>query len=281
MTTTSIYKTPEGQQRVMALYDAVLARWPVPYEALKVATRHGETAIIASGEKSAPPLLLLHGSSSNATAWIGDMEAYSRQFRVYAVDTLGEPGKSAPNRPPWDGPAFADWLEDVLAALQVAKVSLVGISQGGWLALKFATSRPERVEKLVLLAPGGVAQVKASFLLRALTLRLFGRRGAEAIDRIVMGRDAVPEEAVRYMNVIMTNFRPRVEAQALYSDEALQRLTMPVMLIAGLQDALFPSAQTAARLQKSVPHLSAHHLPEAGHVLHNTAGQILPFLAAA
>lgn len=280
MNTPSIYKSPEGEKEIMAVYDATLARWPVPYEGLHLPTRHGETFVIASGDRAAPPLVLLHGANSNATAWIGDVAEYSRVFRVYAVDTLGEPGKSAPNRPAWDSPAYAEWLEDVLDALKIQKTALLGISQGGWTALKFATAHPERVAKLVLLTPGGVAPTKLSFMLRAIPLSMMGRRGAEAINRIVFGSQPIHPDAVKFMNIIMTNFRPRIDAEQIFSDAALQRLTMPTLLLGGAQDALRANDQIAARMKKWMPGLKAVLMPGMGHVLHNTAAQIVPFLTA-
>ena len=280
MNTTSIYKSPEGEREIMTVYDATLARWPVPYDALRLPTRHGETFVIASGEKAAPPLVLLHGANSNATAWIGDVVQYSRAFRVYAVDILGEPGKSAPNRPAWDSPAYAEWLQDVLDALKIQKTALLGISQGGWTALKFATANPERVAKLVLLTPGGVVPTKPSFLLRAIVLSMMGRRGAEAINRIVFGKQPIHPDAVKFMNIIMTNFRARIEAEQIFSDEALKRLTMPTLLLGGMQDALRPNDKIAARMKKWMPNLTAILIPGVGHVLHNTAAQVMPFLTA-
>ncbi len=56
MNIQSIYKSPAGKREIMALYDAVLARWPVAHETFNLPTRDGDTFIIASGEKSAPPL---------------------------------------------------------------------------------------------------------------------------------------------------------------------------------------------------------------------------------
>ena len=276
--TAPIYKSVAGEKLVMEHYDRVLARWPVPFEPLYVETRHGRTFAIASGEPSAPPLVLLHGSSSNAVMWIGDIAAYSRFCRVYAVDIPGEPGRSAPNRPDWNSPAFGEWMDDVLNALAIGKASLIGISQGGWTALKFATYRPDRVEKLVLLAPGGVVPARLSFILRAIPLSVMGRRGAEAINRITFGDQPVAGEAVAFMDEIMTHFKPRIGAQAMFTDEELRRLTMPVLLIAGQRDALYPSQKTVARLQSLLPQLTVDLRPDAGHVLVNLAPQITPFL---
>lgn len=271
------YKSAAGEQAVMALYDKLLAGWPIPYTTAMLPTRHGDTHVIASGPAAAPTVLLLHGAASNALAWTGDVAALSRTLRVYAIDLPGEVGRSAPNRPPWAGPAYVEWLEDVLAGLGVAHAALVGISQGGWTALKFATAQPQRVSRLVLLAPGGVAPVRSSFLLAALPLSLLGRRGGEAISRIVRGSQPVHPAAVEFMNVIMTHFKSRVGSLPTFSDEELVRLTMPTLLILGEQDALFDSAKIAARLQRLLPQLSVRLLPDVGHVLHGLE-DLTPFL---
>lgn len=117
---TSIYKSSVGQQAVMNLYDAWLARWSADYETFNLVTRHGDTFVIASGDSANPPLILLHGAGTNSTIWADDVRTYSQHYRVYAVDLLGEPGKSAPNRPSWAGSAYTEWLEDVLNGLTIA-----------------------------------------------------------------------------------------------------------------------------------------------------------------
>ena len=177
MTTQSIYKSPAGERVVMGLYDEALARWPVPYEAQTISTRHGDTYVISSGELAAPPMVLLHGAGTNSAIWAGDVAVYSQHFRVYAVDLLGEAGRSAPNRPDWHSPAYAEWLVDAFDGLQIDQAVLLGVSQGGWTALKFATGQPERVRQLVLLCPGGVVATRASFLLKAIPLAFMGKWG--------------------------------------------------------------------------------------------------------
>lgn len=55
MNTKPIYKSPAGRREIMAFYDAALARWPVAHQTFTIPTRHGDTFLIASGEKSAHP----------------------------------------------------------------------------------------------------------------------------------------------------------------------------------------------------------------------------------
>jgi pimeloyl-ACP methyl ester carboxylesterase len=278
MNAKSIYKSPAGKREIMTLYDTVLARWPVTHETFTLPTRHGDAFIIASGEKTAPPLVLLHGSASNAVSWIGDIAAYSQYFRVYALDLPGEPGRSTENRPAWDGPDFAEWLEDVLNGLGIQKASFLGISQGGWTALKFATTCPERVTRLVLLAPAGLAPTRPSFILSAVLLSMFGRWGAQRINRIVIGKQPIHPEAVKFMDAIFTHFYPRVEKEHIYSDEALKCLNMPTLFVGGAQDVLVNTHSAAERMQKLVPQIKIMIFPDMGHALVNLSEQILPFL---
>jgi pimeloyl-ACP methyl ester carboxylesterase len=280
MRNRSIYKSTAGKNEIMALYDAVLARWPVAYGTFHLPTRHGDTFLIASGEKFAPSLVLLHGSASNAVSWVGDVAEYSRHFRVYAVDLPGEPGKSAENRPAWDAPDFAEWLEDVLDGLEIPKTALLGISQGGWTALRFATTRPERVTRLVLLAPGGVMPARPSFILKAVIFSWLGHWGVERINRMVSGKNPIHPEAVKFMDAIFTHFKARVGKEYLFSDEELKRLNMPTLLIGGSEDALIPMESVVPRMQKCVPSLEAVLMPGLGHALVNLSVQIIPFLTA-
>jgi pimeloyl-ACP methyl ester carboxylesterase len=280
MSRQSLYRSATGERAIMALYDLVLARWPVPYEAQHIPTRHGDTFVIACGDAEKPPLILLHGAGSNSAIWAADVLKYSRQHRVYAVDLLGEAGKSAPNRPAWDIPAYAEWLLDVLDALRVDKPILLGISQGGWTALKFATWKPERVDKLVLLCPGGVTPDRLSFIFRALSASLMGCRGVEHMVRSLFGDLPAPPEAYEITRLMMTHFKSRVGVLPIFTDEELRRLVMPLLLLVGERDALRPSEKIVARMHSLLLHLIAVRIPKAGHVLLNTTAHIMPFLAA-
>jgi pimeloyl-ACP methyl ester carboxylesterase len=265
----------------MALYDSLLLCWPVPYITFTVPTRHGRTFIIASGEESAPPLVLLHGAGTNSAMWAGDLVDYGRHYRVLAIDLLGEPGKSAPNRPRWDGPAYAPWLDDVLHALNVEAMTIIGLSQGGWTALKFAVVHPTRVTRLVLLSPGGIVPDKRSFVVRALPLLSLGRWGIRRITHLVLAGQSIPADVEDAMTVLMTHFKARVGALPIFSDMELQRLTMPVQFVMGKWDVLRDAERVAARMQKWVPHLTTTIIPEEGHALVNARPYILPFLTPA
>jgi pimeloyl-ACP methyl ester carboxylesterase len=79
----------------------------------------------------------------------------------------------------------------------------------------------------------------------------------------------------------MKHFNARIGVLPIFSDQELQRLTMPTLLLGGSKDALRDMAKIAARLQKLLPHLAVTIIPGAGHALLNTTQYIVPFLEAA
>jgi len=280
-----IYKSEAGARAIRERTLELLARWPGPTEQLRVPTREGETFVVACGPKHAPALVLLHGSGANSVTWMGDAASWSTHFRVYAVDMIGEPGLSARSRPPLASDAHALWLDDVLRGLSVARASLVGVSLGGWLALDYATRRPERVERLALLCPGGVGKQRAGFLLKVAPLLLLGRWGRQKAMQIALGASpddvrATPAERALgdFLLLIFKSFRPRRETLPRFDDEALRGLSMPLLAIVGTRDALLDSADTARRLERSVPQATIVVLPEAGHLLRDQTRTVLDFL---
>lgn len=173
-----IYKSDEGERKVHDRYLAFLKRWPVPNQQIRVPTSQGETFVVASGTKGAPPLLLVHGSAGNSAMWMGGVPTFANAFRVYSIDMIGEAGLSAPSRPALGPYAYARWLDEVLDGRAVERACVVGVSLGSWLALDYATRRPKRVKSVAVLCPGGVGrQKKLGIVFATIALRMCGTWG--------------------------------------------------------------------------------------------------------
>jgi len=280
---TAIFKTPAGAERVAGLYRRALAAWPVPSTHPRLATRQGETFVVACGDPSAPPLILLHGAQSNAASWMFDAAVFSSRFRVYAIDLIGDAGRSAPSRPPLESEDHALWLDDVWAGLGVSRAAVVGLSLGGWLALDYAARRPGRVERLVLICPAGIGRQK-NFLLRTAPLMLLGPWGMRKVREMVFGpAPAALPEVVRplmdLMGAIGQEFRPRVVKIPRLSDADLAALDMPVLAIVGGRDVLIDSAGTRDRLTRLAPRAEVIYLPDARHFIPGQTGVVMAFLS--
>ncbi len=282
---SAIFKSEAARAEVMARYAEVLAGWPVPCVQRRVPTRQGETFVVACGPEDGPPLVLIHGAQSNAASWMFDAALWSRHFRVYAIDQIGEAGFSAPSRPPLESEAYAQWMDDVLAGLGVTETAMVGLSLGGWVALDYAVRRPGRVSRLALICPAGIGAQK-NFLAKAAPLLLLGPWGARKIREQVFGPAPreIPEfvrPLMELMGLIGRAVHPRRIKIPTITDAGLASLAMPVLAIVGGRDVLIDSDETKARLERHAPRARVIYLPEGRHFLPGQSGAVLEFLLEA
>src|SRR5215472_9463243 len=120
----------------------------------------------------------------------------------------------------------------------VDRTSIVGVSLGGWLALDYATRRPERVERVAVLCPRGIGSQKVGILLTTIVLRRCGAWGRRKLRERILGRPpADPAPAAKafidFVTLIHQHFRPRMTRLPIFSDDALRRLKIPVLAIVG------------------------------------------------
>lgn len=269
----SVFKSKEGRDKFRAYYGNVLSQFP--FKQRYIETNFGQTFILSAGQESNPPIILLHGSCSNSAFWFPEIMTLSQNFMVYAVDIIGEAGNSEEYRPDLKSEAFALWIKDVLDALELKEATLIGNSLGGWMALKFATTFPEKVSNLILIASSGLAQVRPQFLLNS--EKIFQMDGTIPVSSDIIGEQNIPKEVLDFMNLIVESYKP-VQELPLYPDEQLKRLNIPILFIAGEDDVIIDAQKSAQRLSHLIPTVEIHLLPNTGHVISNSVEYIIPFL---
>ena len=272
----SVFKTEAARDKMRAYYNQVLSRFP--FGQRYVNTSFGQTFMLTSGQEPNPPVILLHGSCSNSAFWFPEIIALSGQYRVYAVDIIGEAGNSGELRPDLNSDAFALWMKEVLQALGLKRADVIGNSLGGWMALKFATAYPECVSKLILVASSGLAQIRRQFLDNVAKSRQAD--GAVPVSASIVGEDSIPKEVLDFMNLIVESYNP-VQELPVFTDGQLLRLTMPVLFIDGEEDVIIDADKSAQRLSRLIPSAEIHLLPNCGHMVTNSIAYILPFLMQA
>jgi len=279
MVTPSVFKTEEGRRAIVASYEKALSKASAQYTLRRcvVETALGKTHLIEAGPQDGPPLLLLHGTASNSATWLADIPVWAREFHVVAADIPGEPGLSEDRRLTLASEEPSQWLESLLDELDLPAVRIVGMSLGGWMALRFATRHPERVQALSLISASGLARPKMSFLFVALPLTLLGDWGLKRINRIVCRGVEIPPDVEEFMVLVGRHFRPMLEPVPVFRDEELLRLTMPIQFLAGKKDALLPAAASVRRLKRLLPQAETHLYPDCGHAVIGKADEILEF----
>jgi pimeloyl-ACP methyl ester carboxylesterase len=263
-----MFRTPAGQARYFAAYEASLALWPVPVESFDVPTRFGSTHLHACGPASAPPLVLLHGQAISSTMWYPNIAALSQAFRVYAPDTLGDLGKSVSTRPVKEPAEFSDWLSDVFDGLQLERAHVAGLSTGGYAALRFALTAPARVQKLILMSPAGLLPMRAGYFARmALIFLPAPILPLAAKQRLILGTATAAAQPVVQQMMTPTDFRYSMVLPQVCTDAELRQLTMPTLLLVGDRDVVYDQQAMRKRATSLFPNIQVTLIPEGGHAL--------------
>ncbi len=112
------------------------------------------TRYLHAGDESSPVLLLLHGITGHAEAYVRNLAAHAEHFSVWAIDFIGHGYSTKPDHP-LEIPHYVDHIDHVLDALGAQSAFFSGESLGGWVTARYAIERPDRVERIALNTMGG------------------------------------------------------------------------------------------------------------------------------
>jgi pimeloyl-ACP methyl ester carboxylesterase len=269
MAVYSQYKSEEARERAFKSYDSMLAHWQVPCETRFVDTTFGPTHLIACGPAEAPPVVLLHGAGGNATGWIWNVGGLADRYQVYALDTIGDFGKSAGTRPAYSSGDHARWLSEVFERLGLGRARVAGLSLGGWIAFHFALAAPERVERLVLMAPASLQRMNAKFMFRGGLAMMFPRAAiVRSFFRYLASREypGMPAHAMDALIVQWQAGRPNSVQVPVIRDVELSALHVPTLVLLGSEDPIYDADKAASRVRAVAPQIQIEIIPDAGHL---------------
>jgi pimeloyl-ACP methyl ester carboxylesterase len=270
------FASPGAEARFTTAYDAVLDQWPIPVDAIDVPSRFGSTRVNVCGPVDGPPLVLLHGGGATSTVWFANVEELGRAHRIYAVDQMGDAGRSVHDGPPIRGSDdYSTWLDELCDHLGLGTVALCGHSYGAWLALNLALHVPQRVRALVLLDPTACfSGMRLGYRLHAIPLfarpteqrmRNFLRweTGGAALDPAWLELAAIACADVRTSPVV----QPRRPAAA-----QLRASTVPTLVLLAEASRQHDTAQVAGTARDLMPVAQVAVLPSATHHTIPTVG---------
>ena len=243
---------------------------------------------------SGPVLLLIHGIGDNSTTWHSVHSKLAQRFTVIAPDLLGH-GQSDKPRADYSVAAYANGMRDLLGVLGIERVTVVGHSLGGGVAMQFAYQYPERVERLVLVSTGGVGR-DVNPVLRLVSLpgmealmhvvrlpatRAVSRLGAAAVRRLPLDLgydaddllrifDALPDAGAR--SAVTRTLRAVVDWRGqvvTMLDRAYLARAMPTLVVWGRHDTIVP-VEHAYVAQAAMPGSRLEVFEESGHFPHHS-----------
>jgi pimeloyl-ACP methyl ester carboxylesterase len=259
-----------GAQSYYSAYDSLLSKYQVNYIDHFIETNLGICHLIEVGDSEAQPILLLPAAGCSAAGWYANLNELGKQNRVYALDLPGDAGKSTLRKQ--NGPILIEdynlMILEILDNLKLKDVTLIGHSIGGFLATGFAISYPERVNKLVLLAPVAT-HINIKWHFRIL-LKMGGKPGkcpsAEKTLKMQAHRGFVPEPLfVNLMQYVREYCRVNLLFPYVYSTDDLSRISLPVFLIIGSDEVLCNYKGSVKKAKNKFENIDIYIIDKTGH----------------
>jgi len=272
------FRSAEAKERYLKHYDMRAQKWPVISETLTVHTSYGRTFVRISGPVDAPPLVLLPSAAGTSLLWIPNIRTLSESYRVYAVDNIYDFGRSVYTRAFKSPDDLVSWLDELFTALEFGdNINLMGLSYGGWLTSQYALHFPERLDKIVLLAPaatilplpgewawrGILAIIPHRYFLKSMTYWLF----EDLVQKDEASRTLV-EDMLDDVFIALRCFKFKMPVHpTVLEDEELQSIKVPALFLVGENEKIYPAQKAVQRLDNVAPQIKLEVIPNAGHDL--------------
>lgn len=155
-----LYRSESGCRAITEWYNDLINQISIPIESAYVQTRFGLTHMLTCGKRNSPPLILVQGVACSSPLWRNQLPGLAEHFRVYALDTPGNPGRSDPTPLSFFNDDYSHWLIEILDALAIDKADFIGISTGAWQVMRLSVHSPQRIHKMILLSPIGLSHAR-------------------------------------------------------------------------------------------------------------------------
>ena len=235
-----------------------------------------------------PPILLIHGFGEFLETWWFNIDPLSEHYRIYAMDL---PGHGLSDKPAIDYnlPFARESAIHFMQALDIERASLVGHSLGGLLGISVAINFPDKVDRLILVDSGGLAE-DAPLLYRLCTLPIVGNVIIKStvksfikhgIKKAFYNPDLVTEEMIDLdyeflkmpgtKEALLSIIRNGVSLSGPYPEivmtDKLHLIKCPTLLIHGEEDEVIPVVY-AQKAYKLIPKARLEVINECGHCPH-------------
>ncbi|OXM54334.1 alpha/beta fold hydrolase [Amycolatopsis alba] len=266
------FASSEARAEYEAVYERGLAALPAPAGTHDIQTAFGVARVYRFGKPGGTPIVLLPGRAGTVVMWEPNLKALLEHGEVYAVDLIGEAGRSEQTAPIRDGADQAAWLTTVVTELDLDAVHLIGYSFGGWLAANLAVSAPERLKSLTVIDPvltfGGLT---AGLVVRATltAIPVVNRWARPSFLRWISGGAEVDatDPVARVIDEGMRTYRIALPSPKLFTDAQLRSLRMPVLALVAGRSVIHRPEHAASRARKLLSRGQVELWPSATHAI--------------
>jgi len=262
-----------------------------PYMTKHITLHNGEQMAFADEGAGQEVLVFIHGEESYLPAWKKNIDDLREEYRCIVVDLIGY-GKSSK---PLETNKLLDhsaYIAELMDSLSIRRYNLIGHAMGGQIAIHHSLNYPDRVRKLVLVAPTGIETFEGaqSTMVKTIPPSSIVNTSQEAIiaqirnyffqfpeeasfmitDRFAMAED---QQMEAYAFAVTNGIKGMVDQPVF---EMLGDIQAPTLVLLGAEDRVIPNTMYNPNLthdmilekaQENIPHAETHLIPAGGHML--------------
>ncbi|MCR9131674.1 MAG: hypothetical protein NXI08_03840 [bacterium] len=241
----------------MELYDQKLHSLQIEYQEIDIKTSFGRTRVIKTGNTTGKNVVLFHEINAGAPTTLEVVQPLLDTFQFYAIDTIGQTTKSAPNRLNSKNKDYAIWALEVLEGLNIENAHCIGISYGAYILQKLIQLDHSKINSCVFVVPSGIVSGDPWISTKKLTLPLIKWKLTKKEDDLkqFLSGFAPIEDAFTYelLHQIMVGTYLDISIPKLLKAKNVKDFKKPVFVIAASDDVYFPGEKVIRRAKVLFP----------------------------
>lgn len=270
----TIYKSSTGKEKILTLYDNQLARLKLAYFDKWISTSFGKTHLIETGNLSGIPLLVFHGGNATTAYNLLFCDFLMNDFHIYAVDTIGHPGKSDEVSLSAGNYDYGKWAGEVISAIGYEKIRCFGGSFGAGILAKTMCVAPEKIKSAVLYVPSGIKNAPAINSMNMMFPMIMywithkDKWLKKCMIPMAIAEENITKDIYETAKLSINHSKVKTGMPSNVSEKYIKKYKAPTLVMAAEKDCLFPAKGVLTRAERIIENCTCYLLEDRGH-MHN------------
>ena len=268
----SIYKSEKGKSEILNLYDNQLNRLGILYKDKWISTSFGQTHLVETGNFDGIPLLVFHGGNATTAYNLLTCDFLFKDFHIYAVDSIGHPGKSAEVSLSHINYDYGKWVCDVIDELRFSKIACFGGSFGAGIIAKAMCVVPEKIDIAVLYVPSGIKNapsVKNMRMMMPMIMYWITQKDKwlkKCMLPMAVKEENITDDIYETAKLSINYSKIKSGMPSNISKKLIKNYVAPTLVLAAEKDCLFPGKGVLQQSKKIFRNVKTYLLKERGHM---------------
>ncbi len=262
----SIYKSETGKMAILSLYNKQMERLDKKYKDLYIKTTFGKTHLVETGNMSGKPLLVFHGGNATTAYNLLFCDFLMNDFHIFAVDTIGHPGKSDETSLSPNNYDYGKWVSEVIEGLGYEKISCFGGSFGAGIIAKTMCVAPEKVNRAVLYVPSGIKNAPAinsmsmMFPMIMYWITHKDKWLKKCMLPMAVSEENITQEIYETAKLSINYSKVKTGMPSNVSAKYISKCKAPTLVMAADKDCLFPAKGVIPRAERIIQNCTTYLL---------------------